>query len=59
MEWWAETDRLACVDANGVPVELVVRQRVSEREEGLVFGPPRYVTTDGEAAERIDGERSG
>lgn len=55
MDWWAETDRVRCRDDNGNPVEVIVRQHVHGRDEGLTFGPPSYATSWGERLVKIDG----
>ena len=57
MDWWAETDRLHCVNGAGELVELIVRQHVTERTEGLTFEPPVYVTSAGEPVTRLGGDR--
>ncbi len=55
MEWWAETDRIRCSTRDGKVVEVIVRQRVRERKEGLVFGRPTYATESGEPLKRVEG----
>lgn len=55
MDWWAETDRIPCTNRHGEPVEVIVRQWLNERGEGLIFGPPAYSIETGELLEKIDG----